>query len=539
MARALGRRWASTGSSGASIVDRARRRRRPSSAATFTTRRRASSSPTSSDLTPARRRRRSRSTRRSSIPDDARRPRPRRDRPRDRARARAARAGSGAGPHETYPDRKRGGLRRPLGSRPSTDQYVPYIRPQENGGHADVRWLELRDAGGRGLRIDARRAAPGLGRPTSAPPTSPRRPTTSTLVPVAETIVHLDAAHRGLGTASCGPDTLPEYLLGAGHVPLGAGPCATRPARPDDADRPGRPRPREFHLHNDRISYVMRVHENGSLGHLHFGAALAAGRSYAPPRPGRLRGLLEPRRRPGRPRVPDDRAAATTGSRRSTVEHADGSTVLDLAYAEPPDRRRQAAPTRRGLPATYVEADDEADTLEIDARRRAERPRGRPRRTRSSATARSSPAAPGSATTAPAAVRLTGAMSASLDLPDADWDLVQLSGAWAREHHVVDAAAASRPPVGRQRPRRRRATSTTRSSPCAARRRPKTRGEAYGFSLVYSGNFLAEAEVDPFDTDPRPDRDQPDDLRAGRSSRARRSRRPRRSSPTRTPGSAA
>ena len=29
-------------------------------------------------------------------------------------------------------------------------------------------------------------------------------------------IVHLDAAHRGLGTASCGPDTLPAYLVGPG-----------------------------------------------------------------------------------------------------------------------------------------------------------------------------------------------------------------------------------------------------------------------------------------------------------------------------------
>ena len=36
------------------------------------------------------------------------------------------------------------------------------------------------------------------------------------VVPVAETVIHLDAAHRGLGTASCGPDTLPEYRLGAG-----------------------------------------------------------------------------------------------------------------------------------------------------------------------------------------------------------------------------------------------------------------------------------------------------------------------------------
>jgi len=29
-------------------------------------------------------------------------------------------------------------------------------------------------------------------------------------------VVHLDAAHRGLGTASCGPDTLPEYWLAPG-----------------------------------------------------------------------------------------------------------------------------------------------------------------------------------------------------------------------------------------------------------------------------------------------------------------------------------
>jgi beta-galactosidase len=36
------------------------------------------------------------------------------------------------------------------------------------------------------------------------------------LVPVPETIVHIDAAHRGLGTASCGPDTLPEYRIEPG-----------------------------------------------------------------------------------------------------------------------------------------------------------------------------------------------------------------------------------------------------------------------------------------------------------------------------------
>jgi beta-galactosidase len=36
------------------------------------------------------------------------------------------------------------------------------------------------------------------------------------LVPRDRHVVHLDAAHRGLGTASCGPDTLPAYLVGPG-----------------------------------------------------------------------------------------------------------------------------------------------------------------------------------------------------------------------------------------------------------------------------------------------------------------------------------
>jgi Beta-galactosidase/beta-glucuronidase len=120
----------------------------------------------------------------------------------------------GSGPHETYPDRKRGGL---VGRWDSTvaDQYVPYIRPQENGGHADVRWLELADADGDGLRID-------LDVPSQVSVTHHRAAALAAAThdvdvsPIPETIVQLDAAHRGLGTASCGPDTLPEYRLGPG-----------------------------------------------------------------------------------------------------------------------------------------------------------------------------------------------------------------------------------------------------------------------------------------------------------------------------------
>ena len=36
------------------------------------------------------------------------------------------------------------------------------------------------------------------------------------LVPRPGYVVHIDAAHRGLGTASCGPDTAPSYLVPPG-----------------------------------------------------------------------------------------------------------------------------------------------------------------------------------------------------------------------------------------------------------------------------------------------------------------------------------
>jgi beta-galactosidase len=124
----------------------------------------------------------------------------------------------GGGPHETYPDRRRSGL---VGIWRSsvTDQHVPYIRPQESGGHADVRWLALSERAGndkgRGFRLV-------IDRPRQVSATHFRASELATathddeLVPRSTTVVHIDAAHRGLGTASCGPDTLPMYLVGPG-----------------------------------------------------------------------------------------------------------------------------------------------------------------------------------------------------------------------------------------------------------------------------------------------------------------------------------
>jgi beta-galactosidase len=120
----------------------------------------------------------------------------------------------GRGPHEAYPDRRRAGR---VGRWRSTldDLHVPYVRPQESGGRADVRWISLVDATGRGLRITL-----DVPRQVSASRFRAEDLAAAThhgeLVPRPAAIVHVDAAHRGLGTASCGPDTLPEYLVGPG-----------------------------------------------------------------------------------------------------------------------------------------------------------------------------------------------------------------------------------------------------------------------------------------------------------------------------------
>ena len=58
----------------------------------------------------------------------------------------------GRGPHENYADRKTSAE---VGLYESTvdDQYVPYIRPQENGYKTDTRWLTLTDETGTGLLV--------------------------------------------------------------------------------------------------------------------------------------------------------------------------------------------------------------------------------------------------------------------------------------------------------------------------------------------------------------------------------------------------
>lgn len=117
----------------------------------------------------------------------------------------------GSGPHETYPDRKSSGLTGIWQSRVA-DQYHAFVVPQEHGAHADTRWFTLTDRHGKGLRVTSNEPLSFSAR--FEHDTTLAAASTIADVEQSNTIeVHIDAALRGLGTAACGPDCLPEYLV--------------------------------------------------------------------------------------------------------------------------------------------------------------------------------------------------------------------------------------------------------------------------------------------------------------------------------------
>ena len=116
----------------------------------------------------------------------------------------------GRGPWECYPDRARAAR---LGVYRSTvaEQYVPYVMPQEHGHHTDTRWIELASANTT-IRVGSASPFGFAARRHSDAALFAAKHTTD-LADDARTWLYLDHAHRGLGTSSCGPDTLPNYLL--------------------------------------------------------------------------------------------------------------------------------------------------------------------------------------------------------------------------------------------------------------------------------------------------------------------------------------
>ncbi len=120
----------------------------------------------------------------------------------------------GRGPFENYSDRKRAALV-DLYDSTVTDQYIPYIMPQEHGNHTDVRWISLRSKSA-GLLVEASGPMEFSASHYTAQDLDSAYHTYE-LKPRAEVLLNLDYRQCGLGTLSCGPGTLEKYRIKPGR----------------------------------------------------------------------------------------------------------------------------------------------------------------------------------------------------------------------------------------------------------------------------------------------------------------------------------
>ena len=258
---------------------------------------------------------------------------------------------------------------------------------------------------------------------------------------------------------------------------------------------------KEFHLFNSEISYLIKVLRNGQLGQLYFGKKVPQKEDYSY--------LLENRYRPVSAYVYDNEytfslehlkqeypAYGTTDFRLPALEitQPNGSRITDFKYVS--HKIYKGKPTLKGLPATYTESEDEADTLEIllrDELLNVEITLLYTIFQKENAIARSARFENKGMET----YQITRSMSLSLDLPDDEYEWIQFSGAWGRERYVKTRMLQQ----GIQSVGSTRGASSHHHNPFVMLKRPTAdefQGEVMGFSLIYSGNFLAQAEVDTY-----------------------------------------
>lgn len=197
--------------------------------------------------------------------------------------------------------------------------------------------------------------------------------------------------------------------------------------------------------------------------------------------------------------VPAEYSTFGSNDMRTPAFHAvypDGTRLTELRYHSHTvyAGKRPLA----GLPATYVECDDEAQTLELTLQDPVnglrlvlsytvfEQPDAITRHVRVENLTGDT-------------VRLRSVLSAQVDFKESDYDFLHLPGAWLRERHP------QRHPVftGMQSVSSARGTSSCQHNPffaLTAHDATETHGDVYGFNLVYSGNFTAGVEADPYGT---------------------------------------
>ena len=117
----------------------------------------------------------------------------------------------GRGSAENLPDLK---AQSPMGIFRSTvhEMHEPYIMPQDNGEHCNVKWLDVSDDEGHSIRVYAEeRFAFNIHDYTQDNLYKAKHQ--EDIVNVDSSVLTIDGYVRGTGTNSCGPETLPEYVI--------------------------------------------------------------------------------------------------------------------------------------------------------------------------------------------------------------------------------------------------------------------------------------------------------------------------------------
>ena len=258
---------------------------------------------------------------------------------------------------------------------------------------------------------------------------------------------------------------------------------------------------KEFHLYNKEISYIIHILPNGHIGNLYFGKKIDPYKTY--------NHLFEGIYRPLAAYVYEgDNKFSLQNTRQEyptfglsdfrkgafLIKQENGSEISDFKYES--HKIIEGKLKLKGLPQTYVENKEDATTLEITLLDEVIKSKlklyftifeDRAVITRSASFLNLSNKT----------INIEKAMSFNLDLPDSNYNMIQLNGAWGRERHVHDRSIKE----GTQGFYSLKGASSAEFNPFLALRRPNTdefSGEVIGFSLVYSGNFMAEIDVDTY-----------------------------------------
>ena len=252
-----------------------------------------------------------------------------------------------------------------------------------------------------------------------------------------------------------------------------------------------------FKLDTVHSSYLLRVHETGRLLQVYYGTPIPDAtvsdrdqrRGTASFSPNDPHGPFTP---DGAPMEYGCNGAGDFRISALSVRNANGDSTTDVRYK---DYRIYAGKNKiPGLPATYVNSETEADTLEIDM----EDPVTGVVATlcysvfhHMGVITRNVKITNGGSESC----RLERAMSLCVDLPSMNYDMITLYGRHVRERNYCRRPLAR----GIQGVESKRGSSSHTQNPftaLVARNADEDYGECYGFNLVYSSNFTATAECD-------------------------------------------